>query len=287
MKPRSLLFRSLLLALTLSIILPLGVAARDTGEPDTINILLIGRDSREETPGRSDSVILCTICPAARSVTTTSFLRDLYLPIPGNEDNRLNAAYAFGGADLLQQTLQQQFDIETDGYVEADFSSFPQIIDLLGGVELQLRQDEAEAINAAVPGALAEGSQLLNGSQALAYSRLRKLDQDGDFGRSSRQRKLISALLESYRSADLLTILSVVVDVLPMLSTDLSKREILALAVKLFPLLDDPAISSQRIPADGTYSCQRIRGMDVLVADMESNKKIIMDTLSGNNHANK
>lgn len=254
------------------------IGGRDSG---LINLLLIGQDRREEeSSARSDSVILCSFRPDDKSITITSFLRDLYVEIPGHGSNRLNAAYAFGGMELLKETLQENFDLYLDGCIEVDFSSFSEIIDVLGGVTIELRQDEADAINKTVSGSLSEGTQLLSGSQALAYSRIRNLDGDGDFSRTARQRKLLSSLLDSYRSADLLTILSVVVDMLPMISTDLSKKQVLVLAAKLFPLLDDPAVTSQRIPPDGSYSYETIRGMEVLTADMELLKKQLRDSLS-------
>lgn len=262
---------------------PVLIGGKDSG---IINLILIGQDRRDESRARSDTMILATFHPDSKTITITSFLRDLYLPIPGYESNRLNAAYVYGGMELMQQTLLENFGIVSDGCVEVDFSSFSQIIDLLGGVSLELRQDEAEAINAAVPGSLTAGTNLLSGSQALAYTRIRNLDKDGDFSRTLRQRKLLSSLLDRYRNADLLTILSTVVDVLPMLSTDLSKREILVLAAKLFPLLDNPTISTHRVPADGTYACQRIRGMDVLVADLEENREKLIDILTFSSDSN-
>lgn len=245
---------------------PALIGGKDSG---LINILLIGRDSSGEATARSDSLILCTFRPASKEIIITSFLRDLYVEIPGHKANRLNAAYAFGGMSLIQQTIQENFHVFIDGCIEVDFSNFPKIIDALGGVTMELRQDEADSINQKVFGSLAAGSNLLNGEQALAYSRIRNLDSDGDFSRTSRQRKLLFSLLESYRNANLLTILSVVSDTLPMVSTNLDGKQILMLTGKLFPLLDEPTVHSQRIPDDGQYSHKTIRGMAVLVADLD------------------
>ena len=162
-----------------------------------------------------------------------------------------------------------------------DFSQFAVIIDILGGGTLELRQDEADAINKTVSGTLTEGLQSLTGQQALAYSRIRNLDSDGDFSRTERQRKLLTSLLDSYRDAGFLKILSAIADTLPLISTDLSNKEILHLAAALFPLLDGPTLISQRIPADGTYSYSTIRGMEVLTADWEEVRKQLAETLSG------
>lgn len=252
------------------------------GGPDSglINLLLVGQDRRkDETCSRADSMILCTFHPESKEIIITSFLRDLYVQIPGYESNRLNAAYALGGTELLQQTLKENFGIHTDGALEVDFSRFSQIIDTLGGVTLMLRQDEADSINKSVSGNLTEGTSHLNGEQALAYSRIRNLDGDGDFSRTERQRKLLSSLLDSYRDASLLKILSVVADMLPIVSTEMEKKDILYLAVKLFPMLDDPIVTGQRIPADGTYSFSTIRNMEVLVADATAIRNTLQESL--------
>lgn len=271
----------------LLIILPVNVFAREDSNPlpigaasEFIHLLLIGQDRREEdTAARADSIILCSFSPREGQIVITSFPRDLYVPIPGHDDNRLNAAYAFGGMTLLRQTMEENLCLQLDGCIEADFSRFPQIIDTLGGVSIELRQDEAEAINAATDSFLTEGISLLTGNQALAYSRIRNLDSDGDLSRTARQRRLISSLLDSYRSADLLTVLSVVVDMLPMVTTDLSKRQILVLAAKLFPLLDAPSMTSQRLPEDGSFSYDTIRGMAVITADMDALRSQLRQSL--------
>ena len=136
-----------------------------------INILLIGQDRREgedSKQARSDSMILCSFNQKTGQITMTSFLRDLYIPIPGHGSNRINAAYAIGGMELLRQTIQEDFQVYIDGCVEVDFVQFTQIIDLLGGVQISLRQDEAEIINQETGSSLTEGEQLLKGAQALA-----------------------------------------------------------------------------------------------------------------------
>ena len=256
-----------------AILFPLSASAGDTliGGKDSglINILLIGQDRRDEERARADSILLCSFCPETKKITVTSFLRDLYVDIPGYEGNRLNAAYAIGGMDLLRQTMEENFSLYIDGCLEADFTQFPQIIDSLGGVTVELRQDEAELINKSVPGSLEEGSNLLSGSQALVYSRIRNLDNDGDFSRTNRQRKLVTSVLDRYRTADFLTIVTTVADTLPMISTDLSKRQILKLTAALFPMLDEPTVASQRIPADGSYRFDTVRQMSVLTVNMD------------------
>lgn len=249
---------------------------------NVINILLIGQDAREGWGrSRSDSMILVTFNKAEKAITLTSFLRDLYVQIPGYTDNKLNSAYPAGGMELLNKTLEQNFGVQVDGNVDVDFSSFPDVIDLLGGVDLELRYDEAMTINRALNNAeLDQGMMHLNGAQALEYSRIRYLDADADFSRTNRQRKVINALIEKFRNTELTTLLGLLDDLLPMITTDMSNADIIGYATELFPMLADCTITSQRVPADNGYSLATIRGMACVVADMDAARQLLKDTLS-------
>lgn len=247
---------------------------------DLLNILLIGQDAREgETQARSDSIILCTYNKTTRQMTMTSFLRDLYVPIPGHGSNRINAAYAFGGASLLKKTMDQNFHVSIDGYIEVDFSRFSEIIDHMGGVEIELRQDEAEVINQQTGSTLAEGRQWLDGFQALTYSRIRSLDIDGDFSRTNRQRKVVEALADSLRDSSLKELTPLMGKIFPMLTTDMSRGQIFLYAVEILPHLAQMDIRSQSIPAEGTYSDKTIDGMAVLEADLGVQRQFLQKTL--------
>lgn len=245
-------------------------------DEDAIHILLIGQDRLPgETRARSDAMILCSFHRAQGCMTMTSFLRDLYVQIPGYRPNRLNAAYAAGGMALLDQTLAENFGITIHGNFEVDFSQFPQIIDLLGGVTLDLRQDEATYLNESLGIALTEGRQHLTGTQALAYARIRKLDAEGDFGRTNRQRKLLTSLIDSLRQIDKEDTLSLLEALFPLLTTDMTGPEIFKTALSLLPMLPDMTIETQAIPAEGTYSHAQIDGMSVLVADLSANRELL------------
>lgn len=247
-------------------------------ERSVVNILLVGQDRREdEGRTRADSILLCTFHKAAHSVTMTSFLRDLYVPIPGHGSDRINSAYALGGIPLLKQTLSENFGVDIHGAIEVDFAQFATVIDALGGVRIQLRQDEADLINQETGSALTEGSHLLTGSQALAYSRIRSLDRDGDFSRTDRQRKVMSALVDAYKGAGLTTLLNTLKQILPLISTDMSEPRILMLALELFPVLQDVQISSHHIPAEGTFTDRMINGMAVLDADMDAARQLLRE----------
>lgn len=264
--------------------IPLGNTGEDRiGGPgsDLLNILLIGQDAREgDEQARSDSMILCSYNKKTNTLTMTSFLRDLYVEIPGHGSNRINAAYSFGGTGLLRKTLTHNFGLYIDGSIEVDFSHFSEIIDHVGGVEITLREDEARVINKETGSSLTEGLQKLDGHQALAYSRIRKLDIDGDFSRTDRQRKVISALVDSFRDIRVTELTPVLNDLLPMITTDLNPGQILLCALEVVPRLSDMETDSQRIPADGTFSDRTIDGMAVLVADMAAQRAFLRSTLT-------
>lgn len=262
-------------------LLPDGQSSKIGGSGSGIvNILLIGQDAREgETQARSDSMILCTFQKDTSQLIMTSFLRDLYVPIPGYQSNRINAAYAAGGMPLLEKTLETNFGLHIDGGVEVDFSEFSDIINLLGGVSIELRQDEADFINKETGSSLTQGLHTLDGKQALTYSRIRSLDGDGDFSRTNRQRKVLSALLDVYKNSSLTTMFTLLDDILPVISTDMSTGRILTLALELFPHLSDAQIVSQYVPSEGTYTNQSIDGMSVLVADTEAVRAMLERTL--------
>lgn len=239
---------------------------------ELVNILLIGQDARAgETRARSDSMILMTFNKTTKNITMTSFMRDLYVQIPGYEDNRINAAYAFGGMELLDATLKQNFGVEVDANIEVNFDGFSSIIDILGGVDIELTSAEAEVMG------LPAGFQHLNGANALSYSRIRYIDSD--FSRTARQRNVISALFNSLKHAELSQLLELVDTIFPLITTDMTNREIISYATELFPMLSTSSLTSSRVPADDTYSLNTIRGMSVIVADMYQNRTILKQTI--------
>lgn len=251
-----------------------------------LNILLIGQDRRSgQGRSRSDAMILCTIDKTTKSVTMTSFMRDMYVPIPGYQDNRINTCYALGGMELLDACLEKNFGIQVDGNIEVDFFAFMDIIDMLGGVDITLTQAEANYLNrrgnwdiSNDHWNLVAGVNTLNGSQALAYSRIREIGDD--FGRTERQRTVLSAVAEKCKGLSLSELNKLLNKILPMITTDMSSSQIMNYALELFPMLSGMTIDTLRIPADGTYQNAWVRGMAVLVPDLEANRQILIDNLS-------
>lgn len=247
-------------------------------EAHIVNILLIGQDRRPgEGRQRSDAMILCTLNTDRKILTMTSFLRDLYVQIPGYQDNRLNVPYALGGMPLLKETLRRNFGISVDGCVEVDFSQFEKIVDLMGGVDISLTAAEAAHLYRYNGFALKEGMNHLNGQQALAYSRIRYIGTD--FGRTNRQRTVLAALLEQCKGLSIQQMHNLLEGVLQLISTDMSNGQIMELAITGFPMLSGLQVKTQCIPAEGTYQFASIRGMSVIVANMEANRRILAESI--------
>lgn len=243
------------------------------------NILFIGCDSTDDGYGRSDSTLLMSIDENRGRLNMVSFLRDTYLKIPGQGDNRLNYAYAVGGSGLLVKTLEQNFRVRIDHYVKVDFTSFIQIIDMLDGVDLELTQEEAEELNSQYTSrTFSEGWNHMSGLNALDYARIRKIDSD--FGRTQRQRNVIEALIAKFKDSGIPKMVQVVNQVLPLIQTDMDNGAIIQMAMKGATILNYPT-AQKSIPAADTYEDDTIRNMMVLVPDVEANKEILWDFLYG------
>ena len=234
-----------------------------------INILLVGQDRREgESRQRSDTMILCSINPETGEVSLISFLRDLYVQIPGGySDNRLNATYVFGGFELLNATLTENFGISVDGNFEVDFTGFEALIDMVGGIDIELTSAEAAYMNKCGHPSIVTGTNHLDGQEALTYARARQIDSD--FGRTERQRKVLVAVYEQAKELSVSELLTLMYNALPYLTTDLTDTEILSLAYRLLPLASSISINSYTVPANDCYYNAKIRGMAVLVPDLQ------------------
>lgn len=243
------------------------VAPMEEVTDNVVTILLLGADRRKNEPARTDTIILCTFNKTQKTISLTSLLRDTYVKIPGYKSNRINAPYVFGGATLLEETLEYNFGIEIDGYVEVDFSHFAKLIDLLGGIELEVTGGISQFIYSESGRVVRTGLQKLNGEEALHYSRYRGT-ASGDLDRTNRQRIVLSTLLNEYKTKSLPELVGLLDDILPMVTTDLTQDEILKYMTDFFPMLASAQINTYRIPEEGDYQGARINGMAVFVPDI-------------------
>lgn len=243
---------------------------------DVINILLIGTDGRTVAErGRSDSMILISVNKLTKKIYMTSFLRDTYVDIPGVEKhNRLNAAYSFGGTSLLLDTIEANYKIYIDDYIRVNFDCFKETIDILGGVEMTVTDAEAGHI----PGISSGGTYLLNGNQALAYARIRKVGGNGDFGRTERQRKVLNVLFQRCKNLSISELNDLLNQLLPNLTTNLTTNELFGLILSS-PTYFSYDLVQQQIPKNGTWSYMTVRHMSVLKVDFKENTAYIKETI--------
>lgn len=245
----------------------------DTG---VMNVLLLGVDRESvEDRGRTDTMIIMSIDKNNKEVKLTSLMRDMYMPIPGREKNRINAAYAFGGPKLILKTVNQNFNMDINHYAALGFEGFREVVDLMGGVKIDLTIAESKIVG--VNGA---GKHLLDGSQALQYARIRRIG--ADFERTERQRKLLIEMANEVTKTHLNERFLLFSEGLSHVETNLSKLELISLGWYVSTFSKKP-IEERRLPADGAYSHQNIRGMAVLVPDMDKNKAFLHEFIYGEN----
>jgi LCP family protein required for cell wall assembly len=257
------------------------------------NILLIGLDARPgQKTGRSDTMILLSLDADHGCIKLVSFMRDLYVEIPGKKNNRLNAAYAFGGPDLLIKTLKKNFGVKVDHYIAVNFSILADVIDQLGGLEIDVPEKYLPRINAVIyqdnlvlelpdeDGYIRKpGLQTLTGKQAQAYARYRYGTKDGDFGRTVRQREVVMKCMEKIKEMSMTQLAEMAIINLDEVVTDMTLMDLVNLAPAAFELKNSE-VRELRIPIDGGFSFKKISKMSVMVPKLKKNKKALAQFLS-------
>lgn len=263
------------------------LAVNDSLPSEWMNILLLGSDERKLTESaRTDSMIICSINTNTGEVKLTSIMRDLAVNYDEigdyNGTYRINAANYFGGEALAMRVVNECFGLNIEHYVRVNFYGFQQIAQQLGGVEMDITEEEMKEINyriveqakAAYKAGVDESAlpnqylktfgenTHLDGRQTLAYARIRKLD-GGDYARSERQRKVLVALMNKLQGADAATLLGVANAALPHIKTNLSPDTILSVALKVLQSgLSD--VESFRLPINNSYTQETRDGQDML-----------------------
>ncbi len=210
---------------------------------DIINILLIGSDASAEEEGRAnitekgntDVMMLVSINQVDKKIKLISFMRDSYTYMDQfDRYAKLNAACANGGPAYLVETIENDYKIEIDGYAMVDFDSFTQVIDVLGGVYVDVPEYVAKFLSSEKNGVYFPRGEnvLLNGEEALRFSRVRKTDANGDISRVARQRQVVNALIEKAKNATLSEINEVADVMLANVRTNISKKSIISYASK-------------------------------------------------------
>lgn len=258
--------------------------AEAIGGDHVVNILLEGQDARiGQGIQRSDAMILCTINKDTSTLTLSSFQRDSYVTIPGYWDDKLNHSFRYGAYynngsvqsafDLLNDTIEYNFGVKIDGNVLVDFESFVDVIDQVGGVDIELTEAEVNHLRG-FGYQVSTGVNHMDGALALDYARIRKID--GGFARDNRQRIVIMALLEKAKTLSVTELNNLVMALLPMVTTDLSDSTIVGYMVEYLPMLTNLKVVTQEIPAEGTYYLGFVNQMSVvIITDYDANRQLL------------
>ena len=262
--------------------------ASDVGRGHVRSVLVIGTDGRSaEERGRSDSMILVSMNSKTNEIIMTSFMRDSYVEIPDNGWDKLNAAYAYGGPDLLMDTIEYNFDVRIDDYVSVDFASFVSVVDAVGGIDIEVSDAEAEQINIILISEVNElmgddrnsdllsggGKLHLNGKQALSYSRIRNVGNN-DFERTERQRRVMSLIFAKLKSFKPSMFKNLASDVIPDVCTNMTELEMYLLSLRV-PFAAGYETKQIQIPAEGTYYGDDVDVGSVLQVDRNANIDVI------------
>lgn len=248
---------------------------------DITNIALFGVDSRDENSdagSRSDSIMVLSIDKEHNKIKIASIMRDTYVSVDDYGMTKITHAYAYGGPELAIKTINKNFDMNIKDYATVDFFGLEKIIDAIGGVDIDVQQEEIDIMNKYIketsgiesktPKYVTQyGPQALTGMQAVAYSRIRYVG-NGDFERTERQRTVLNGLFDKVTNAGITTYPGLLNEVLPFLETSLSKTDILALGTSVLTngITD---MEQLRLPEDGFCQGQTIDGVYYLVGDLD------------------
>lgn len=234
-------------------------------DEDIMNFLLFGL---EEIKGakNTDSMMIVSLDKKAKKIKMTSLMRDSYVEIPGYRNNKLNSAYARGGLDLMVDTIEHNYKVGLSGYGSVNFEAFEKIIDQLGGVEIELSQKEADYLNSTNYISnknyrnVKAGFNTFNGNQALGYCRVREIPTiegvGDDYGRTLRQRKVLNAIFDKYRSANIFKLIQVTKQCLGYITTDLSE-EVIAMLLEEIVENKITILEQFRLPINNAFEDPR------------------------------
>ncbi|MBY0753940.1 LCP family protein [Clostridium sardiniense] len=241
----------------------------DKEKSEITNIALYGIDEPKGTRGRSDAIMVLTIDHKHDKLKLTSIMRDSYVDIPGHGQDKLTHAYAFGGPELAMKTLNVNFNLNIKNFMAVNFTSLPEIIDKLGGVEINVTKEEIPHI----AGVTHSGMQTLNGKEALAYSRIRYA-AGGDYQRTERQRVVLEAVFNKMHNAPKGDYPGLINTFLPYIETNMSSMDMIKLATDAMPLIKGN-LESARFPLNGYCEGKMINKVWYLVFD----KKATLDQM--------
>ncbi|MBE6055107.1 MAG: LytR family transcriptional regulator [Clostridium sartagoforme] len=256
---------------------------------DVITIALFGSDFSElYEVSAADATMLLAIDTKNNSIKLGSLMRDIYLDLPDGGKMNLNYTILDGGPSSILKAINYNFNLNVDKFVQVDLERLPKIIDALGGVEMEITTDELQYINGYIDhidkknGTTTEhiysaGPQLLNGTQASAYCRIR-YTEGRDFKRTERQRDVLNALFVKFKDISLTEVPGMINDILPLVTTNLTNNEIISISTKALGMgLSN--IEQGRFPSDSNIISAGFTDMYHTNIDIEGTTKELHEFL--------
>ena len=240
---------------------------------DAVNVLLLGSDSRGEKQARTDTIMVAHYDPDTHKVKLISLMRDMYVSVPEHGQQKLNAAYTYGGPELLKETIKENFGLDIHYYAIVDFKGFEKAVDLLvpNGIEVDVPYEMSSGIGMK----LEKGRQQLHGKELLGYVRFRH-DRLSDFGRVQRQQEVISKLQEEAVSPHSVVKLPELLGLLhTYIDTNIDTSTLLTIGKGILTKKNGD-IETLRIPEDGSFQNKRHEEIgEVLEVDLHHNKEVL------------
>ena len=259
-------------------------SAKNEKDNKIVNIALFGLDTGREKyeAAHSDAIMILSIDKLHKKIKLASIMRDSYVNIDDHEMNKINTAYAFGGPELAIKTINENFDMDIKDYVTVDFAGLSNMIDAVNGVDINVKQYEIKEVNKYtkevaqikkekfIPVKKA-GIQTLDGNQAVAYARIRKVG-NGDYERTERQKEVLSALLYKIKKQSAAKYPFIVSKFLHYVETSMSNTDILKTGLNAYEL-GISNINWMRFPEDGYCKGKIINKVWYLTFDLKETKK--------------
>lgn len=282
--------RSFIMAGILFLLISLAFSGKARAEESTgeiRHILLIGVDRRDDSwNGNSDTMILVSVNDEKKQVSMISLMRDTGVDIPGCGTHKLNYAYAYGGADLLLETIRQNFDVEIEDYISVDFKGMIEIVDAVGGVELTLSDAEASCANGCIESLCSEqgllsdgylfpagGTYLCDGMRAVGYARVRYVG-NADYERTERQRTVVTEIIKKLKEMSASDLLNFAMTAMSQADFNIRMTDLIELAGKASELSEYELVLD-RVPYDGLFYSQN----EMLMPDWDETIARLKETI--------
>lgn len=282
------------LALVLVLMLALGSfsAMAEETENQWLNILLLGGDSRStESYARTDTMIILSVNREESAFKMTSIMRDTWVQFSSGKYNKINAANVFGGPELAMKTVNDYFGTDIENYVMVNMYDLVHIIDLVGGVEVEITEAERKSINSGAQNYINSiakydgdtyvensGKVWLNGLQAMSFCRIRYIDSD--YHRVMRQQKVLLALAEQVQNMEVNDLMEALDGIMEYIDTNMESEAMKELAYTgLSTEIED--VAQYRIPADGTFNSGMYGDVWCIKPNFEKNAQLLHDFIYG------